>query len=574
MSFRILLKLKIPQAWAVCWLCMFIVAAMTSDALSEIVPEVPVERKLIPLEAEAHSLTGLSRGRFAFATNDRIVIINASEGRVAGELLVGSPVVSVAGHIDTEGRQSLVVMTTANGEGNTLSVFEETFSGSAEFKRTVHMSVSASLGNFAVVGGGRTIISWNADRLSNGAGTIFYRGSEQVALAPERPLLAIVSINSTEFALALGEGSVSLLELRTGRFVAELPAKQFMSVRSLAAIAPPQRFANPYSPVLVVDTSQNLTLLGVNIEPFPDVSVLGQVPIEEKSVSSVGDLPILVADNTLKYILVRPSERNLVSVFRAIGTGIERTGAMDLGMPIKDATVLPSGDVGRDTFAFLSSDGRSVLIVPDPLKFGAVASAPDRASNFDPSAWPSIGDETKQISPDALETVRAVQLVLATLGYKVGVIDGIVGPATRSALKTFQFSNELVVTGDLDEATAQKLAAAASNAGVEEDPSPLNHGKFSRSENTIYVQFAGASREIVEGLMANLRRNGWNIPGEPERLRSAAGLNEVRYGRSADRDAAEDLADALTRAGFTSEPVVTKFVRVVRPKVLEVWISQ
>jgi hypothetical protein len=377
-----------------------------------------------------------------------------------------------------------------------------------------------------------------------------------------------------DFALAISRGSVSLLELGTGRFVAETPAKQFVQVRSLAAIAPPQRSGNLYSAALVVDTLQNLTLLGVNTEPFPEVRVLGQVSIEENGASPVDALPVLAADSALKYILVRPSGGGLISVFRTIGTGIERAGAMDLGMQIRDATVLSgAGGIGRDAFAFLSFDGRRVLIVPDPMKFGAAPTS-DRTTKFDHNAWPSVNDKTTRPSQETLETVRAVQLVLGTLGYKIGEIDGIAGPATRTALKTFQFSNELPVTGDLDEATAQKLTEAASKTRLEQDLAPLDHYKITPSENTIYVQFAGASREAVEDMIANLRHSGWKILGNPERLSSAAGLNEVRYGRSADRDAAEALADALTRAKFSSAPVVAKFVRVVRPKVLEVWISQ
>src|SRR5262249_26583436 len=59
---------------------------------------------------------------------------------------------------------------------------------------------------------------------------------------------------------------------------------------------------------------------------------------------------------------------------------------------------------------------------------------------------------------------------------------------------------------------------------------------------TVYVQFAGMVRGDVEKISAQLRRLGWSLPGE-ERVASAAGLNEVRYGRSEDdRRAAELLA--------------------------------
>lgn len=578
MSFRVLPNIQFNRARAVCRLCLLLIVGMTSQAFSGGPTEVPVEQKLIPLEAEAHSLTGLTRGRFAVAINDRIVITDAGKGEVTGELLVGSAVVSLAGQIDTAGRQSIVVVTADDDDTNALSLstFEEASAGSSEFKRTQRIRVPANAKQAAVVGGGRTVVSWSADRVGNDAGTIFYRFGK-ITFPLDRPLIAVIPVASMEFALAVREGSVSLLELETGRFVAETPAKQFASIRSLAAIAPQQQRtsnSNLYSPALVVDTLQNLTLLGVSTEPFPEVRVLGHVSIDENGASPIGDLPILVADSALRYILVRPPGGSLISVFRTIGTGIERAGTMDLGMTVRDAAVLSgAGGMGKDAFAFLSSDRRLVLIVPDPLRFGA-APPSDRTTKFDPDAWPSLSGMTTHPSPETLATVRAVQLVLGTLGYKIGVIDGIAGPATRSALKTFQFSNELSVTGDLDEATAQKLTEAAAKTSPEKDLAPLEHYGIIPSENTIYVQFAGASREAVEDIVANLRRSGWNIAGDPERLGNAAGLNEVRYGRSADRDAAEALAEALTRAQFSSKPVIAKFVRIVRPKVLEVWISR
>lgn len=55
---------------------------------------------------------------------------------------------------------------------------------------------------------------------------------------------------------------------------------------------------------------------------------------------------------------------------------------------------------------------------------------------------------------------KKLQLVLTSLGYDLGRIDGIVGPKTTAALRDFQRDYELKATGRLDEETNQALCAA------------------------------------------------------------------------------------------------------------------
>ena len=57
------------------------------------------------------------------------------------------------------------------------------------------------------------------------------------------------------------------------------------------------------------------------------------------------------------------------------------------------------------------------------------------------------------------ERVRAVQRDLADLGYPVGTIDGVFGPATRRALINFQEERRLQTTGEVDEPTRAALDA-------------------------------------------------------------------------------------------------------------------
>lgn len=53
--------------------------------------------------------------------------------------------------------------------------------------------------------------------------------------------------------------------------------------------------------------------------------------------------------------------------------------------------------------------------------------------------------------------VQRVQTMLKTLGYKVGVIDGLYGPATTAAVKRFQIDSGLTQTGVANDATLKLL---------------------------------------------------------------------------------------------------------------------
>jgi len=58
---------------------------------------------------------------------------------------------------------------------------------------------------------------------------------------------------------------------------------------------------------------------------------------------------------------------------------------------------------------------------------------------------------------DPVEKNKGVQARLKNLGFDCGAIDGIVGPRTKAALKGFQSRMQLPETGQVDDATRQKL---------------------------------------------------------------------------------------------------------------------
>lgn len=76
---------------------------------------------------------------------------------------------------------------------------------------------------------------------------------------------------------------------------------------------------------------------------------------------------------------------------------------------------------------------------------------PDKmASNDDPAA--------KLPPEDQPRLMMQAQVVMDRIGFTPGVVDGKMGMSTKNALKGFQESRGLPVTGELDQATAQALA--------------------------------------------------------------------------------------------------------------------
>lgn len=58
---------------------------------------------------------------------------------------------------------------------------------------------------------------------------------------------------------------------------------------------------------------------------------------------------------------------------------------------------------------------------------------------------------------DPVEEPTGVQARLNNLGFKCGAVDGNVGPRTQAALKAFQTKMGLPITGEIDDATRNKL---------------------------------------------------------------------------------------------------------------------
>lgn len=88
-----------------------------------------------------------------------------------------------------------------------------------------------------------------------------------------------------------------------------------------------------------------------------------------------------------------------------------------------------------------------------------VASQPDNLADEMASRDGAAASDQAEDIPDSTERpVMQAQVVLDRQGFGPGVIDGKMGMSTTNALSGFQEANGLEVTGELDEATKQKLA--------------------------------------------------------------------------------------------------------------------
>jgi membrane-bound lytic murein transglycosylase B len=55
------------------------------------------------------------------------------------------------------------------------------------------------------------------------------------------------------------------------------------------------------------------------------------------------------------------------------------------------------------------------------------------------------------------QDIISVQRRLTQSGFNPGAVDGILGPATREALRAYQQARKVAVTGELDEGTLESL---------------------------------------------------------------------------------------------------------------------
>ena len=151
-------------------------------------------------------------------------------------------------------------------------------------------------------------------------------------------------------------------------------------------------------------------------------------------------------------------QRRLLSEWAELG--VRRADGAELPIADMEARLLlPMGHAGP---AFLVYDNFDVLLGWNRSTFFAIAAGhlADRIAGGG-TLLASMQDE-RTIST---EEMAGMQRRLAELGYETGEADGILGPATRSALRQFQLDRGLIADGYPDEDTRVALEEASLPGG-------------------------------------------------------------------------------------------------------------
>ncbi len=149
--------------------------------------------------------------------------------------------------------------------------------------------------------------------------------------------------------------------------------------------------------------------------------------------------------------------------------------AQDLGVKADDLQALVDDAKKADAAAAEAPPAEApshTVVAGDTL--GAIAGAHGVSLSDVLAANPSITDADRievgqEIAlPDGAQKtdVAAAQSALAAQGFAPGPIDGIAGPRTEAAVRSFQRANGLNATGQLDAATAKALASAPAPAAA------------------------------------------------------------------------------------------------------------
>lgn len=160
--------------------------------------------------------------------------------------------------------------------------------------------------------------------------------------------------------------------------------------------------------------------------------------------------------------------------------------------------------------------------------------------------------------------VRSLQQLLASAGYSVGVIDGIFGPLTESAVEAFQSDEGLDVTGLVDRETLDAL---------ESDPPTILMKRGDRGQDVRSLQLllasAGLNPGPIDGIFGGLteaavlsfqRSHDLPATGQVDQatldaLSQVADEPAVLYERGDTGPQVEAIQDQLATVGFPPGPI-------------------
>ena len=126
---------------------------------------------------------------------------------------------------------------------------------------------------------------------------------------------------------------------------------------------------------------------------------------------------------------------------------------------VEEMTTSEDGQVGAMARFILGKGLHLAIRMKDWTRFARGYNGPQFARNeYDAKLRFAFDDLTANGLPDL--RLRSAQLRLLYLGFHPGPVDGVIGNVTRNALRRFQNSEGLLVTGELDPATEERLFSA------------------------------------------------------------------------------------------------------------------
>ncbi|MFL6820028.1 MAG: peptidoglycan-binding protein [Bradyrhizobium sp.] len=504
----------------------------------------------------AKSITGLSGNLLLIEEKDaanasplRLMLVNEKGGNsLAG--LPAVPVRAIRPLIRADGTADGFAVLASEDTGATMETYG--IVDGRVVKRGAGLKAPFDNPAFEPLNAGRAFAVWDQKQRSDVA--IIERSGASNSVPTQATTRAVISAEDGQTGLILADQSASLVSLRLGKAISTIAVADM-----LGPIATASARVDGVQKMLVLSGATSvLTLFSIQGTNLLRLAPPAQITTDKASPSEAGS-PLIATDRNLEAILIGRVGSRRISIFQQIGASLIRRAGFELDGPLQAMTTLPdAGPDDTDVFAFLVDEGTRILL--RPARF-ILEDAPTK-----------IPAAVNSGTPAFREQIASVQDALARAGYPIGAIDGIVGPATVSAIRAFQFTSNLPATGTLDQATIDAILKpqTTTNASL----APIERSGVDPSGYTIYVQFAGViGRDDINSLITRLRQGGWNVPGGAERISTAAGLSEVRYGTESDAEGASALASALNGVQFSARPVRAKRA-AVKPRILEVWISR
>ena len=107
--------------------------------------------------------------------------------------------------------------------------------------------------------------------------------------------------------------------------------------------------------------------------------------------------------------------------------------------------------------------GRTLLVSAFVASLAVPSWAAEESQKTEPKQEKAV---KSAMSHESRDEVKKVQEALKSKGEDPGTVDGVMGKKTKQALRNFQKTNGLKVTGAMDQETADKLGVESASASA------------------------------------------------------------------------------------------------------------